>query len=665
MTTLAAMQERFSQALAHFRAGRLPEAELLCHAILGANPEYADAHHLLGQVSMHRGDSALAVASLAQALRAEPTRFDIHLSLASACMNAGDYSAAASSYATAAKLKPGLFEALANRGIALARLGRHEEAETALNEALHQRPDCEPVLTALAGTLHALGRDPEAVVAGRHAVAAAPDRPEAWTNLGLALQSQGQLSEAAAAYQRAIAIAPRFAMAVYNLSHVRQEQWRAVEALRGFHEAVALDPGYEPAWHALLFNSLYDPDQTEQTIFETHLQWGRRFQRRARSEPPSPWRDDQSSRRIRVGYVSPDFRNHSCACFLRPLFAEHDRNRVEIFAYASVRQPDAITGWFQQHASHWRDISGLGDAAIAGLVRDDGIDILVDLAGHTVNQPLGVFAMEPAPVQIAWLGYPATTGLAQIGYRLTDLQADPPGDADHFHTERLVRLPGGFHCYRAPDNAPDVAPSPGSRNGFMTFGSFNHVAKITPEVVATWAEVLRQVPHSRLLLKGRTLRHDDARAGLRAAFLEVGIVPDRLELRPWSVRVEDALSAYGDVDVALDTYPYNGTTTTFEALWMGVPVVTLRDQRHAGRVGASILTHLGRPEWIADDADAYVDIARRLAADLPALAGLRQSLRGELAHSSLADAPGFARKLERTYYELLLRSGPATAGQEP
>lgn len=582
----------------------------------------------------------------------EPTQPEFHASRASACMQAGNYSAAAEAYATAVRLRPGWFEALGNLGIALARLGRHVEAEAALRAALALRPDSEPVLTTLAATLRALGRKAEAVDAGRRAVEAGPGRPEAWCNLGVVLQAQGQLAEAADAYLRALDIEPRFALALYNLSHVRNDEWQAADALAGFRTAVELDPDYEPGWHALLFNTLYDPDQTEESIFGIHEQWGRRFESPAEVAAP-PSRDSGGLRRIRVGYVSPDFRGHSCAYFLRPLFAEHDREAVEIFAYSAVRRPDSFTEWFRQHADHWREVAPLADDTLAQLVRTDQIDVLVDLAGHTLDQPIGVFARRPAPVQIAWLGYPATSGLRQIDYRLTDLQADPPGDADRLHTERLIRLSGGFLCYGPPDGAPEVSSLPASRHGFVTFGSYNNLSKVTLEVIATWAEILRSVPRSRLLLKGRMLANDAARSRIVSAFVAAGVDADRVVLRNWLPTSGYSLAVYNEVDIALDTYPYNGATTTFEALWMGIPVVTLSDQRHAGRVGASILTHLGRPEWIAQDADSYVGIAGRLAADLPGLASIRSSLRGELARSSLTDARGFARKIEKVYREVL------------
>ncbi len=595
-----------------------------------------------------------------------------HFDQGTALLNSGDLAGAAGALAGAARLRPGWMAPLANRGMALHQLKRHAEAEAALREALRLKPDTEPVLTALAGVLYDLGRHAEAAELAGRAASLAPGRPEPWINLGLALHALGRLEDAEAAYRRAIAAVPdapqEAAMAVYNRSHVLTDQWRSADALAGFRRAVLLEPRYQPAQHALLFNLLYDPAQTEQSIFDAHEHWGRQLTGLLPATAPSlPAASSLATRRLRIGYVSPDFRSHSCAWFLQPLFEAHDRTAVEVFAYSGVEQPDATTAWFRAHTEHWRDTVGLGDRAIATQIRADGIDVLVDLAGHTRGQPLGVFVRKPAPVQVAWLGYPATSGLRQIGQRLTDAVADPAGDADRLHTEQLVRLDGGFLCYRGPATAPDVAALPALRNGRVTFGSFNHVSKINPAVVAAWAGILRGVPDSRLVLKGQLLAREAARSALVAAFTAEGIDAGRLELRHWVPRASEPLAAYHDIDIALDTFPYNGTTTTFEALWMGVPVVTLRGARHAARVGASILTHLGRPEWLAEDQAGYAAIARELAGNLPALAAVRQSLRGELQRSSLADARGFARRIETVFRELREQSatggasGPASA----
>jgi predicted O-linked N-acetylglucosamine transferase (SPINDLY family) len=604
------------------------------------------------------------ITALRQAIAAEPGRSELHFELGAALFAAGDAAGAARAWAEAARLRPGWMAPLANRGVALAQLGQHGEAELALREALRLQPDNEPTLTALAGVLHALGRHAEAAETAQRAAAIAPARPEPWTNLGLALHALGRLTEAETAYQRAIAaVADRpqdAAMAVYNLGHVRNEQWRNVEALSHFRRAVELDPHYQPARHALLFNLLYDPAQTEQSLYAEHRRWGLDFTGQ-RDEPTTaitggaPGLHQPTSRRLRIGYVSPDFRSHSCAYFLQPLFRAHDRTAFEIFAYASVERPDAMTDWFRAHTEHWRDIAGRSDAAIAAQIRADGVDLLVDLAGHTRGQPLGVFALQPAPVQVAWLGYPATAGLAQIGWRLTDAEADPPGAADALHVERLLRLPGGLHCYQAPADAPEVNELPALRQPGqrLTFGSFNNISKINPAVIAVWAGILGALPDSRLVLKGQLLAHASTRAALTAAFAAHGIGAERIELRRWLPRAGNPLAAYHDIDIALDTFPYNGTTTSFEALWMGVPVVTLRGARHAARVGASILGHLGRSEWIADDLAGYQRIAVMLARDPAALAEQRRTLRDALRASTLCDAEGFARKLEAAYRELV------------
>jgi len=619
--------------------------------------------------------TASRITTLARAIAAEPARAELHFELGTALLQAGDATGAAQAWADAARLRPAWMAPLANRGIALQQLQRHAEAELALRDALLRKPDSEPVLTALAASLHALGRHREAAETAGQAAALAPGRPEPWINLGLALHALGQLGAAEAACRSAIGTVPdepaAAAMAVYNLGHVLNDQWRHGEALVHFRRAVELDPAYQPARHALLFNLLYAPAETEATLFAAHLDWGRDLVSRLPASPaprPAPPVDAASpSRRLRIGYVSPDFRAHSCAHFLQPLFAAHDRQAVEVFAYANVVSPDPVTDWFRSHTEHWRDIRGLGDPAVATQIRADGIDVLVDLAGHTRGQPLGVFALQPAPVQVAWLGYPATSGLDRIGYRLTDAEADPPGAADRLHTERLVRLPGGLHCYQAPADAPDVASLPalryasGDDQARVTFGSFNNLSKVTPEVIAAWAAILRALPRARLVLKGQLLAHDTARSAVAAAFAAEGIGAERIELRAWLPRAGNPLAAYHDIDIALDTFPYHGTTTTFEALWMGVPVVTLRGARHAARVGASILTHLGRPEWIAEDVAGYQRTALELAADLPALAGQRRSLRSALRQSSLCDAPRFARQLEATYRELL-RAPAAGAG---
>lgn len=306
----------------------------------------------------------------------------------------------------------------------------------------------------------------------------------------------------------------------------------------------------------------------------------------------------------------------------------------------------------------------MGDEAAARMIRDDGIDILVDLSGHTSGHRLGVFALKPAPVQVTYIGYANTTGLPGIDWRVTDAHADPHGDGDAFHAERLVRLPGSFLCFQPPGDAPDVQPPPSVANGYVTFGSFNVLPKVTPEVIRAWSRILQGVPRSRLLLKALGLGDADSRGRLHGLFEGEGIGADRVTLLPVEGALRDHLARYHGMDIALDPFPFNGTTTTFEALWMGVPVIVLRGDRHSARVGASILANAGLESLIAASLDDYVALGVRLAGDAGRLAELRSTMRDRIAASPLRDAAGVTRELERAYRDMWVR-WCAAASRDP
>lgn len=643
------------RVLALLESGAASAAESLARQFAGEHPTSADAQLLLACVQMRRGDADGVRACLRRAMELGPANPELHMSCAALLMQIEAFSDAAQAYRTASRLRPGWLQALVNLGVALVRLGQPAQAEPVLREALRLRPDSEPVLTTLAGVLHELGRHQDAEAVARRAVACTDAGPEAWVNLGTVLLTRADLTGAATAYEQALGLAPRHPLATYNLAHLRAAQWRMTEAIDGFRRAVDLDPNYGPAWHSYLMHLLYSADTSERAIYEAHVRWGRGLHRGQPAATPSQRPTRAHDRRIRVGYVSADFRAHSCAAFLRPLLAHHDHDAFEIFAYANVLRPDPLTDWFRSCVDVWRDVRGRSDANVAATVRADDIDILLDLGGHSANHPIGVFLLRPAPVQVSWLGYPATSGLVEIGYRLTDAIADPDGSADDCHTEKLLRLPAGFLCYEPEAGAPALAPPPAVRNGFVTFGSFNNLAKLSAPVVATWAQLLRAMPTSRLLLKTRMLAQVDARANVMSAFAAAGVDPARIELRGWTQTIAESLAMYAEVDIALDTFPYNGTTTTLEALWMGVPVITMSAGRHSGRVGASILTLLGRPQWIAETDEAYVATASHLAGEITHLAAIRTSLREELAHSPLCDAAAFTKKMEETYRMLVAR----------
>lgn len=499
-------------------------------------------------------------------------------------------------------------------GVLRIQQGRAEEAVGLIQGAIALREAVPAYYSNLGAALRILGRLDEAIVALRRAVDLAPDSAESHSNLGTALRGQGLLAEAADCFRRAVALQPRYAVAHSNL-------------LLCLNYLDAISPA---------------------DLFAEHLRWGEQ-------QAPSvarPARRPTAGRTIRVGYVSPDLRDHSVAYFFEPLLRHHDPAIVQSVCYAGVARPDAVTARLQGMAGAWRSTVGLSDAALADQIRADQIDILVDLAGHSSGNRLLTFAHRPAPVQVTWLGYPNSTGLRAIDYRLVDSITDPAGAADQWACEQLLRIPGGFLCYQPPDAAPEVAPPPVLRNGFVTFGSFNNPSKLTNATLATWGRLLLSLPGSRLLLKGQSFADPGARERFLGCFTGLGIEASRIDLRAQTASTVDHLALYGEIDLALDPFPYNGATTTCEALWMGVPVVTLRGQRHAARVGASLLTQMGLNDWIAADLEDYRSIARALAQDPTSLTATRGGLRARMAASSLCDGLGFARRVEALYQKI-------------
>ncbi|MBY0509054.1 MAG: glycosyltransferase, partial [Rhodospirillaceae bacterium] len=392
-----------------------------------------------------------------------------------------------------------------------------------------------------------------------------------------------------------------------------------------------------------LYADIYS-ESDPRAIHAAHAAWGKS----APSVPAMRPADPDPTRRLRVGYVSPDFRRHSVSFFVEPLLAAHDAEAVEVFCYADVAHGDAVTARLKAAAHHWRDSHNLRGAALLNLIREDRIDILVDLAGHTKGNRLAVFARRAAPVQVTAWGYPATTGLPAMDYRLCDAVTDPASEADAWAVETLVRLSPGLHCYAPPADAPPVAPLPALAAGHVTFGSFNKLAKISPWTVALWSAALKAVPGSRLLLKTKPLAEAETRARIEHMFAVQGIAAGRLDLRGWVPGDHGHLDLYNQVDIALDTAPYNGTTTTCEALWMGVPVLTVAGRGHAARVGASLLTQANMADWIVPE-DEFAARAAAFAADPGGLDKLRKTLRAKAAASALCDAAAHARGLETAY----------------
>lgn len=550
----------------------------------------------------------------------------------------------------AISLRPDHALAHYNLGAMFRSLGRLEDAERSFSEAVRLNPNQIDSYEQLKEVLLDMGRGEDAARCCLEMLKLYPVNAETISTKGSMLHILSRLEDAAECYRKALQLKPDSALLHDSLASVLCEQGKYASAIENYRLALNLAPTNYRLHSNLLLTLQYSPDIDSAELFEEHLRAAKAYSV-TRSGGAVHTCEPESEKRIRIGYVSSDFRLHSVAFFLEPLLINHDGNRVEIFCYSGVSRPDAMTERFQGWAYHWRNIAGMSDEQVAAMVNADAIDILVDLAGYTSGCRLGLFARKPAPIQVSWLGYPDTTGLDAMDYRITDALADPEG-RDEFYVESLVRLPGCFLCYKPVVAAPEVAKLPALENGYVTFGSFNMLSKINERVVVLWADVLRTVPRSRLLIKSAPLTDSATTERYYDFFESQGIGRDRVELIGHTATQVEHLNLYKRLDIALDTFPYNGTTTTCEALWMGVPVVTLTGERHSGRVGVSLLNAVDMPDWIAETSEQYVSIAAKMAADLPRLAKLRAGLREHMAVSRLCDGKSFAVKIEAAYREM-------------
>ncbi len=446
------------------------------------------------------------------------------------------------------------------------------------------------------------------------------------------------------------------AIALNNKGGQLLAQGMANEAIDQYEMALILAPEKPFIQSNYLYALNYQATPDMGKIFAAHKKFGEFHERAAaKSEPHQSALHVATggNRPLRIGYVSSDFRQHAVSHFIEPVLAAHDKSKFELFAYYHHTVVDDMTKRIQSHVSHWRSLVGKSDADIAAMIRADSIDILIDLAGHTATNRLPIFARKPARLQVAWLGYPNTTGLSTMDYRITDAFADPPGMTEAFHTEKLHRMPDCFSCFRAPADAPAVAPLHAMRTGRVTFGSFNNFAKITPEVIGVWSNILKRIPTSTLFLKYKDLESVPMTQFIHHQFMARGVLVSQLRIQGDDASHVEHMARYNNIDIALDPFPYNGTTTTLDALWMGAPVITLEGASHVGRVGVSQMSNLGLQELIAHNQSEYVEIAVALAHDLPRLAALRAGMRERMLASPLMNVARFISNLERAYENML------------
>jgi protein O-GlcNAc transferase len=682
------LAEMFARAWQHHQAGDICQAEQLYRQVLEANPRHADAWCFLGAACQAQGKLAEAEASYQRAVAIAPTYGSAHNCLGVLRAQQKRLTEAIASFDLALRSEPENPEYHYNLGLALNESGKHEQAKLHFRQALRCRPDYPEAWNDLGSALVMTDSFDAAVVSFQQALRLRPDFAQAHSNLAKALQSQGNLDDAVRHCQQALTFKPDFAEAHHNLGFALLEQGRLKLAMASFERALQVQPELEAARWNHLFCMNYDPDADPDAVFAEHCRWGRRqlsvvscqlSERKAQtgmSVPPVINGNPQSTtdncqlttdnyfdpeRRLRVGFVSPDLRNHALTRYFEPVLANLDPRLFETFCYAEVAHPDAVTRHLQSLAAGWRWTCRLTDAEVAQSIRNDRINILVDLAGHTRDSRLAVFAHKPAPIQVSWLGYMNTTGLTTVDYRLTDEVLDPlsggskhssdtghrtPDSGQIYDTEELVRLPGGICCFAPPKDAPEVTALPAQSRGFVTFGSLNNLFKLNHKVFDLWTQVLNSVPAAKLLMFHDKLT-GAARDNICKEFTNRGIDSNRLLLRHGSC-APGYLGVYGEIDISLDVFPCTGGVTTCESLWMGVPVVSLCGVRPASRNSAAILTRIGLEDWAVQTPEEYIECALRWASDPGNLAALRKELRSRMM-TTICDAPRFTRELEGAF----------------
>lgn len=531
--------------------------------------------------------------------------------------------------------------ALLANATALHRAGRLDEAARVYEAVIKANPRDPDALNLLGVVAYQRGDFASAIERIKKAIKHGADGADVHVNLGAAYRGAGQMAEAVRHYETALKKRPDAVDAHNNLGNALVQLGEMARARTHLERALALSGGAPDVASNLLYALNFDDRLAAAEIATRHVEWGRTM--RAAPRPPRRVRPDGSP--LRVGFVSADLRTHSVSFFLLPLFRALDRTKVRVLAFSSGVRHDATTERLRAVTDEWHDIAGLEPGDAADVVRSAAVDVLVDLAGHTSGNRLDVFAERPAAAQVTWLGYPNTTGLSSIEWRITDGIADPE-DATSPESEKLVRLPGGFLCFEPWPELPEVSALPATRERRVTFGSFNNLAKVSDATLDLFARVLARVKDAHLLVKAAPLRDPGVRARVTERLEARGVSRHRVRMLGEDATIHAHLARYGQVDVALDTFPYGGTTTTFEATLMGVPTVTLVGDRHAARVGASIVSRLGHSDWAAKSPEAYVEIAAELARDEVRLASVRAGLRGQLLGSSLTDAVRFAREME-------------------
>jgi len=588
-----ALVQTLHDAIALHQSGKLNQAQKKYQQVLTWDAQQPDALHLLGLIEHQQGKSQVGLSHIDQAVALRPNDVDMRFNRANLLQDLQLLDQSIEGFRQVLTLNPA-----------------HLSAHLGLGTALRAQ--------------HRLG---DAVAAYQAALAQVPDSADLHYNLANVWSELRQPQRAIDRYQHALRLRPGDGATLYNLGNALMELNRGVEALACYRQALATLGSHEEAFSTLLFRMQLVPECPADELFQMALSYAARFETPLKAHWKPHRNKPDPDRRLRVGYVSGDFRQHPVAHFIEPILACHDPQQVEVFGYANSTQTDTLTDRIRAHCRHWLVVHAMDDATLAQRIRSDRIDILVDLSGHTALHRLLVFARKPAPIQVTWFGYIGTTGLSAMDYRLTNTFMDPPGLTERYYTEKLMRLPVSDIAYQPAQNCPAVNPLPALCGQLLMLGSLNTLSKINPQVIALWSRVLHALPQARLMLGN--VPNDEAAKRLKDQFQHHGIDPSRLELQP-RLDITDYLALHQRIDLGLDPFPYNGGTTTLHALWMGVPVVTLAGSHSVARWGVAALNRVGLPQFIAATQDEYVQCVQRIAADLPALNVIRQELRARM-----------------------------------
>lgn len=621
-------------------------------------PMYAEAYCNMGVIYKNRGELESAIACYERCLAVSPN-FEIaknNMAIALTDLGTkvkleGDINQGVAYYKKALYYNWHYADAMYNLGVAYGEMLKFDMAIVFYELAFHFNPHCAEACNNLGVIYKDRDNLDKAVECYQLALSIKPNFSQSLNNLGVVYTVQGKMDAAASMIEKAIVANPTYAEAYNNLGVLYRDAGSISLAIEAYEQCLKIDPDSRNAGQNRLLAMNYIDEGADDKLFEAHRDWGRRFMRL--HQQYNSWDNRKDPERpLIIGYVSPDYFTHSVSYFIEAPLVFHDYANYKVVVYSAVVKADAKTNRFRdkvlKKGGVWRDIYGIDEKKVASMVREDSVDILVELTGHTANNKLGMMACRPAPIQVTWIGYPNTTGLPSIDYRITDSLADPP-DTRQKHVEELVRLPDCFLCYTPSPEAGPATPAPALSNGFITFGSFNNLAKITPKVLQVWARILCAVPNSRLVVKCKPFCCDSVRQRFLSTLEQLGLESLRVDLLPLILLNHDHMQAYALMDISLDTFPYAGTTTTCESLYMGVPCVTMGGSVHAHNVGVSLLNTVGLGHLVAKNEDEYVQLALNLASDVTALSNLRMDLRRLMSKSPLCDGSKFTLGLESSY----------------